>query len=42
MTFNVKQSLRAAVVQQRRMLPNDIVFRKNKVIKVKVEGSMIV
>jgi len=28
MTYNAKQGLQAVVTKQRRMLPNDVIFRK--------------
>jgi len=33
MTYNVKQYLMAVVAKQRRMLPNDVILRKTKMIK---------
>jgi len=33
MTYNAKQGLLAVVAKQRRMLPNDVIFRKTKLFK---------
>jgi len=30
MTYNVNQGLLAVVAKQHRLLPNDVIFRKNK------------
>ena len=39
MTHYAKQGLMAVVAKQRRLLPNDVIFRKHK---TKEEGLMIV
>ena len=33
MTHNAKQGLQAMVAKQRRMLPNDVIFRKTKMFE---------
>jgi len=33
MTYNAKQCLQVVVAKQRRMLPNDVMFRKTKMFK---------
>ena len=42
MAFNAKQGLQAVVAQQRRILPNDVIFLKTKNVLIKEEGLMIV
>jgi len=42
MTYNAKQGLLAVVAKQTRMMSNDVIFRKNKIVYIKVEGMMIV
>jgi len=42
MTYNAKQVLMVVVATQRRMLPNDVIFRKTKMFKLKEERWMIV
>ena len=37
MTFNAEQGLRAVVDKQRRVLSNDVIFQRNKIVNAKVE-----